>query len=114
MKLLKLLSSSLVLIAVCSTASKAQSSLNLPSYLEPRVDSIKVKQPGSGILNLTPFYYTKTDSLQSSLQDSIKFNKKPKYSALNAPVSIPNAFKPQQQIAPAPMPILKIMLKKED
>jgi hypothetical protein len=111
MKLLKLLCAPFILLAICSTAVKAQSNLQLPP-LSGSIDSIQITVPGSG--KLTPFTYKRNDSLKNRLRDSLKFNKKPSYNALNAPVPIPNSFKPQQHLASAAMPVLKIMLKKED
>jgi hypothetical protein len=111
MKLLKLLSTPFILVILCSIAVKAQSDLKLPP-LSGSIDSIQITVPGSG--KLTPFTYKRNDSLKSRQLDSLKFIKKPAYTAQNAPVPIPNSFKPQQHMAAVAMPVLKIMLKKQD
>ena len=113
MKLLKLLSAPLILATLCSTTVKAQSDLKLLPF-SGLTDSIPSTLPDASNFKLTPFSYKSADSLQNNLRDSLNFNKKPSYNAFNAPVPIPNSFKPQKHLAAVAMPVLKILLKKEE
>lgn len=101
MKLLTLLSATIISLTCLSIESKAQSDLKLfpdqnnpISGLQGHVDSIRIFRP--------------VDSSRY-LPDSNKFVRKPNYNAYNQPLALPNAFKAAQSTA-MPMPLYKIPL----
>lgn len=105
MKLLTLLSATVISLTCLSLQSKAQSDFKLFPDLEGSISGLEIKPDSSRM-------FRRVDS-NRFLPDSNKFIKKPNYNEYNQPVALPNGFKALQSTA-KPMPMYKIPVSSPD